>query len=89
MSNPHQYEFESTGLVSPARSAFSISPSDSEDLEKVPRAIFVGGSGNISVIMVDGTEVVFNNAQAGSFLPIRVSRIKSTNTTATNLIGVT
>jgi len=88
MSNPEQYKFESTSLTSPARGAFTITPANDTDLSEPTRAIYVGGTGHISVTMFSGDEVVFNSVQAGSFLPIRVKRVKSTGTTATNLIGV-
>jgi hypothetical protein len=60
-----------------------VTPNDDVDLEYVTRALFVGGSGNLVVVMKDGNEQTFNNVQAGTELRIRVSRVKATGTTAT------
>jgi hypothetical protein len=70
--------------------AAAITPSNTVNLPSVTKALYVGGSGNISVFMEydTTTPVVFNNAQAGSVLPIRVVRVLATNTTATGLVGL-
>lgn len=75
------------GLTSPADKATAITPNDSTDLTNVPRGIYVGGAGNI-VATLNGVDVTFNGAQAGTILPIRPSRIKSTGTTATGLVAL-
>lgn len=67
--------------------AAAISPSDTVDLPKAARAIYVGGAGNISVIMMSGETVTFNSVPVG-ILPIKVKRIRSTGTTATNMIAL-
>lgn len=69
--------------------ADSITPSDATNLPKVYKAVYIGGSGNISAILeYDTTAVTFNNVQAGSVLPIRVKKINATGTTATGLVGL-
>ena len=76
----------SSGLSSPAPDAFAITPDDATDLANLPRAIYVGGTGNIVVTM--GGDVTFSSVPAGTLLPIRPSRVKATGTTATNLLGL-
>lgn len=70
----------------------AITPSDTTLLSKVdgdlPRAIYVGGAGNIVAVRMDGATVTFTAATAGSVIPIRYSRINSTNTTATALVAL-
>ncbi len=66
----------------------AITTSDSTDFSASPRAIYVGGAGNISVYTSANTTVVFNNCQAGTVLPIKVKRVNTTGTTATNLIAL-
>ena len=75
------------GLTAPADRAVAITPNDSTDLADVPRAIYVGGAGNI-VATINGGDVTFNGAQAGTILPIRPTRIKATGTTATGLVAL-
>jgi hypothetical protein len=55
---------------------------------RVPRAIYVGGAGNIVAVMADGRTATFNGAAAGSVLPIQPVRINATSTTATNLVAL-
>lgn len=79
-----------TSYVDPARLAIAITPSDSANIVnngQLTRGIYVGGAGNISVEMGQGT-VVFYNAVAGSVLPLRVQRVNATGTTASNLVGL-
>ena len=84
MSDP--FENHATGLSSPARSAFEITPNDSADLDNVTRALWVGTEGDVVVIMQSGDEVTFSTVSG--LLPIAVSRVKSTNTTASDIVGL-
>ena len=77
-----------SGLESPAERAFAITGNDSTDLTIFPRAIYVGGAGNVKVITLGGDTVTFSGVLAGTVLPVRVKRVFSTDTTATNLIGI-
>ena len=77
-----------SGLESPAERAFAITGNDSTDLTVTPRAIYVGGAGNVKVTTLGGDTVTFNGAVAGTIIPVRVTRVFSTGTTATNLIGL-
>ena len=73
----------------PAVSAAAITPADSTPLANVPRAIYIGGSGNVSVKMADNnSQVVFFGLSAGTVLSASVSYVNSTNTTATSLIAL-
>jgi len=75
-------------IESPAENAFAITPNNSVDLATNTRAIYIGGNGNISLITVGGNTVTFVGLLAGTLLPIRASRVNSTSTTATNLVGL-
>jgi hypothetical protein len=75
-------------LDSPATGAISISPNDSSDLSYLVRAIYVGGDGNITLVTTDNQTVTFIGLVAGTILPVRAKRVNSTDTTATNLIGL-
>jgi hypothetical protein len=76
------------GLTSPADNAAAVTPSDSTDLAFTSRALYIGGAGNIVVTMAGGGDVTFTAVPAGSILPIRVSRVKSTSTTATSIVNL-
>lgn len=76
------------GLTSPADNIVAITPSDSTDLVNVSRAIYVGGAGNLVVTPYGGGSNVTLAVVAGAVLPIRVSRVLSTGTTATGLVNL-
>lgn len=88
----NKFKTHHRNLESPAASGFAITPNDSTDLPYVTRAIYVGGAGNLVVDMInpndDGTTTVtLVGVVAGSMYPISATRIRSTNTTCTNLVG--
>ena len=68
--------------------ADEITPHDTNELPKYTKAIYVGGTGNITLTCVDDTEVVFATIPAGTILPVRAKIIKSTGTTATTLVAM-
>lgn len=74
----------------PATDAYAITPHNTNDLDagRLPRAIFVGVGGDISVDFGTATAVIFKNIPAGTVLPIRPSRVRSTGTTATDLVAL-
>jgi hypothetical protein len=47
--------------------------------------LYVGGTGNVSVITIGGDQLIFNGIPAGTTLPIQVKRLRATGTTATNV----
>lgn len=65
----------------------AITPSDSTDLTYVTKSIYVGGAGAIAIIGPDGDTVTFAAVPVGTLLRIQAARVKSTGTTATNLIA--
>lgn len=71
-----------------ARNLTAITKSDSTVLISL-RALWVGGAGDVAVIAVgDTVAVTITAVPAGTLLPIAVSKVMSTNTTATNIVGL-
>ena len=63
----------------------SITPSDTETFER--GQIFVGTGGNIKVKFIsNSTPVLFKNVPDGTFMPITVVGILSTETTALDIV---
>lgn len=89
MSDP--FELHATGLDSPASHAAAITPDDDMDLlavGDVPRALYCTGDGVVRVTMRNGGDPVTLPMIAGVPLPVRVSRVWATGTTATGIVGV-
>lgn len=68
--------------------AAAVTPNDSADLAYIARGLYVGGAGTLKVTLEDGTNLTFGAVTAGSLLPIRVSRVWSTGTSATNIVAL-
>lgn len=76
-------------LDGPGSNLAAVTPNDSSDLTIHSRALWVGGAGNIKVDMVGiGTAITLSGIPAGTLLPIRVKRVYSTDTSATNIISI-
>ena len=71
----------------PARLAVAVTPSDVTSLSNPTRALYVGGTGNLSVEMYGRGTAVFSSVPVG-ILPIQVTRVNATNTTATNILAL-
>ncbi len=75
--------------VGPARSAIAVVPSDTVPLVRLPKALYVGGSGDIVLRAVDNTDdVVLAGIAAGSILPVRAQIVRATGTTATQIVAL-
>jgi hypothetical protein len=57
-------------------------------ISAVTQAIYVGGAGNVCVLMESGEQATFANVAAGTLLPIRVVSIIANSTTATGILAL-
>jgi len=69
-----------------------VTPSDSTDITgsnaNTPATLFVGVGGNIEVITLGGSTLLLKNIPSGSFMPIQVTRVRSTNTSASDIVAI-
>lgn len=74
----------------PSVSFEAVVPSDTVNFPRgAPRAIYVGGIGNVVAIsQTDDEAVTFIGVPAGTILPIQPTRINSTSTTATSMVAL-
>ncbi len=78
-----------TQMADPASEFYAISTSDTVDETTPFRALYVGVAGDVAIVPRDGgTAVVFTGVPAGTVLPVRGVRVDSTNTTATDMVGL-
>lgn len=74
--------------VLPARTAKAIVPSDGVALDPIPRGIYVGTGGDVTVRPIgSAADVTYRNMSDCSYIGIRVSHVRATGTTAGNLIA--
>jgi hypothetical protein len=75
-----------TDLSEPAIGAFEVT-SSGVDLDIFPRALYVGGTGDVVVKTINDETVTFKAVPVGTFLPIRVKQVSGTST-ATYIVGL-
>jgi hypothetical protein len=74
--------------TSPFIHGVAVTPNDNADLAAPCLALFIGGAGALVVTMADGVDVTFGAVPAGTLLPIRVRRVKSTGTVASSIVAL-
>jgi hypothetical protein len=81
--------FEAYAYVptAPANGAFAVTQDDDAALPKTTRELYVGGAGDVAVVMRDGSEATFS-VPAGTSLRVAASKVKATATTATGIVGL-
>ncbi len=85
MSNYPYAPDKNTAKASPAMVVFDITPNDSTDLATTAKSLYVKTAGDLRFTaegMAAGTSVTWPVA-ATSILPVRVTRVWDTDTTAT------
>lgn len=79
--------------ITDADDCYAVTPSDANDLQTVnaslgTRAIKVTVGGNVNVNLIGGGTAVLTGLASGQTLPIAVSRILATSTTATGIFAL-
>ena len=70
-----------------AYDASSVTPADDGALRPT-RALYIGTAGDMKVDMALGSTVTFVGLIGGTILPIPVTRVYSTDTTASNIVAL-
>jgi hypothetical protein len=74
----------------PGASVVTVTQSDTADIDKrngeYPRALWVGGAGNVKLTTPDGVDAVFEGVAAGTLLPVQTRRVWDNGTTVTAAI---
>jgi hypothetical protein len=79
-------------MTRPGASTVAVTASNSADIAQLegfyPRALWVGGAGNVAIVTPDGVVNTITGVPAGTLLPIQTRRVNSTNTTATSMVAI-
>ncbi len=73
----------------PGYDGFAVTKSDTTIFAVPTRAIWVGGTGDLTVTMQGGTVLTFTAVPAGTWLDLCTTKVMSTGTTATLIVGLT
>jgi hypothetical protein len=76
-------------LSQPARHAFTITPHATAEIDPLPKAVYVGTGGDITLRAADSSaDIVFKNVMSGQILDIRIRYIRATGTSSADLVGL-
>ncbi|MBX9730275.1 MAG: hypothetical protein K2X59_03015 [Sphingomonas sp.] len=76
-------------VSAPARRALAVTPHDSNPLTDIPKALFIGTGGSITMRGVDGAADQFwKNVPSGALLPFRAQFIRATGTSAADILAL-
>ena len=81
--------FREPSAMMPGSIAFSITPNDSNDLTYATTRIVATGAGAIALTTLEGQNVTLAAVPAGRAVRIRATKVLSTGTTATGIVGMT
>lgn len=76
-----------TQLSDPASNVALITPHDTNLLAYTTRAIF-WTSGTLKVLTPGASSVILPSSLAGQIVPLRVTKVFATDTTATEIVGL-
>jgi hypothetical protein len=77
-------------MSDPAEGAFAVTPSDSTSFAGVGvRGLYIGVTGDVAVVTPGRTTAVTFKAVPVGVLPVRCTKVMSTNTTATDIVALT
>lgn len=79
--------YHTADATCPAHGAVAVTPSD-VTIIPITRFLYVGATGNVAVVMTDGQSVIFTAVQVGTVLPVQVTQVLSTGTTATAMLAL-
>lgn len=84
-----QAPFKSADETASAVDAQAVTPNDGVDLPNGPAlALYIGNTGDVTLVTAMGTTVLFVGILAGSLLPVRATRVKATGTSASAIVAL-
>ena len=88
----NKFQQTDPAILSPYTHAHVVTPSDTEDLAELPRGLYASKSSSshadVSIILDgDDTPFVFSFAR-GEIVPMRVKRVRVTDTDATTVVAL-
>lgn len=76
-------------LVAPATRAAAVIPHDSNPLTDIPKALFVGTGGSLTMRGVNGSaDQIWKNVPDGAILPFRARYVRATGTSAADILAL-
>ena len=86
---PDQFQNNADQVSAPATRAVVVVPHDSNPLADIPKALFVGTGGTVTMRGVGGGgDSVWKSVASGAVLPFRAQYVRATGTTAADIVAL-
>lgn len=83
-----KFEGSAQSVLTPAENAFAVTPHDSNQLQTLPKYLYVGIGGRVTLRTRDAAgDVVFENVPSGGYIYARASHVRATGTTASAIVA--
>lgn len=77
------------GPATSSRAPYAVTPSDSVELGVIPKALYIGTGGTVILRGVGGAaDVTFKNVANGQILDVAAQYVRSTGTTASDIVAL-
>ncbi len=75
--------------AAPARQAVAVTPHDSNAIPDIPKALYIGTGGNLTMRGAGGAaDQLWKNVPSGTVLPFRAQYVRATGTTAADILAL-
>ncbi len=83
------FALQADNASGPSRVPFAVVPNDTDPLSVVPKALYVGTGGDVTLRGTGATgDVVFRNVASGQTIDVRASHVRATGTTAADIVAL-
>ncbi len=87
MTNP--FSGVADAPYAPSTRAVAVTPDDATPLADIPKGLFVGTGGDITMRGLNGaSDQLWRNVPAGSVLPFRAQYVRAAGTTAADILAL-
>ncbi len=84
-----RFDSQTDTASQPAREAFAITPHATNEIDPLPKAIYVGTAGDVTLRAAgSASDVLFKNVAAGQIIDVRARYIRVAGTTAADIVGL-
>lgn len=84
-----QFTNRADQVSAPATRAVAVTPHDGNALPDIPKALFVGTGGRITMRGAGGgADTVWANVRSGALIPFRAEYVRATGTTAADILAL-
>ena len=86
---PDAFQNSADAVSAPATRCVAVTPNDATPLTDIPKALFVGTGGALTLRGVaDTADTVWKNVPAGALLPFRARYVRAAGTSAGDILAL-